>query len=118
MEPLITAAEAARYLRVQPWTVYAWARSGKVRSVRIGRMVRFRRSDLDGSGPGVASRCDKMTCRQDSEGSLVENSEENSVINSGGNTGRNSGENNGDSRHGREESSGNPSASPRDGGLS
>ena len=41
MEPLITAAEAARYLRVRPWTVYAWARSGRLNSVRIGRLVDF-----------------------------------------------------------------------------
>lgn len=44
---LLTAAEVADTLRVSRSTVARWARDGAIESVRVGRVVRFRRSDID-----------------------------------------------------------------------
>jgi excisionase family DNA binding protein len=48
-EPLLTAEEAARYLCISPLTLGKWHRSGRygLRSIKVGRLVRYRRSDLD-----------------------------------------------------------------------
>jgi excisionase family DNA binding protein len=45
-EGLATIAEACRYLRVSPSTVYAWLAAGRVGSVRLGRARRLRWRDL------------------------------------------------------------------------
>jgi PTS system nitrogen regulatory IIA component len=39
--------EVARYLRVKDSTVYTWAQAGKLPAFRLGRLWRFRRTDLD-----------------------------------------------------------------------
>ena len=46
-EPLLDAAAAAELLSVKPSWVYDAARSGSVPHIRIGRHVRFLRSDLE-----------------------------------------------------------------------
>lgn len=46
-EPLLDAAAAAALLSVKPSWVYDAARSGSVPHIRIGRHVRFLRSDLE-----------------------------------------------------------------------
>lgn len=46
-EPLMTAKEAAAYLKVHPVTLYVWHRDGKISAERAGRNLRFRKSDLD-----------------------------------------------------------------------
>jgi excisionase family DNA binding protein len=47
----LTAAEAAAYLRVDPRTVLAWARQGKVKAYALSgtarHVWRFRAEDLD-----------------------------------------------------------------------
>jgi excisionase family DNA binding protein len=45
-ERLLTVEELADWLRLKPSTVYAWAASGKLPSVRIGNRLRFQRSDV------------------------------------------------------------------------
>lgn len=45
--PLLTGPEAARYLRLGVTTLYAMLQAGKLKPVRFGRAVRFRRADLD-----------------------------------------------------------------------
>lgn len=46
-EPLLTPAEVARALRVDPKTVTRWAAAGKLPSLRtIGGHRRFRESDV------------------------------------------------------------------------
>jgi excisionase family DNA binding protein len=40
MEPLHDVNGAARILAVSPWTVRAYIRTGKLRAVRLGRLVR------------------------------------------------------------------------------
>jgi excisionase family DNA binding protein len=43
---ILTADEAADYLRLKPKTVYNMARQGTIPHIRFGRSVRFRRSVL------------------------------------------------------------------------
>lgn len=44
---MLLAAEVARWLRVTPSTVYAWAASGRLPSVKLNAAVRFIRADLE-----------------------------------------------------------------------
>ena len=43
---MLTAGEAARILRLSKDRVYRLAKAGEIPSVRVGRSVRFRESDL------------------------------------------------------------------------
>lgn len=43
---LLTPAEMARWLRIRPSTVYSWAATGKIPSVRLNGTVRFVRTDI------------------------------------------------------------------------
>jgi excisionase family DNA binding protein len=43
---LLTPAEMARWLRIRPSTVYAWAATRKIPSVRLNGTVRFVRTDI------------------------------------------------------------------------
>jgi len=45
-EPLLRPPEVARLLACSTKTVYAWAASGLLPSVRLGRLVRFRAGDV------------------------------------------------------------------------
>ena len=44
---LLTAAEAADYLRISEWTLRHWVSDKKVRFIKIGRAVRFKKTHLD-----------------------------------------------------------------------
>ena len=45
---LLDVAEAAATLGLKsPRTLYKWAYAGRIPSIRIGRLLRFRRSDLE-----------------------------------------------------------------------
>lgn len=48
-EPLLTPEEAAQYLNIAQRTLGKWHRSGTygLVSIKVGRLVRYRRSDLD-----------------------------------------------------------------------
>jgi len=46
-DPLCTPAEAAQYLRWTVSTVYTAASRRKIPSVKVGRSLRFRRTDLE-----------------------------------------------------------------------
>ena len=48
-DPLFTRAQAAEYIAVKPQTLAAWAVSGRydLPFLRVGRCVRYRKSDLD-----------------------------------------------------------------------
>ena len=39
--------EVARILDISRWTVYGWINQGRIRSVKIGRLVRIPESELD-----------------------------------------------------------------------
>jgi excisionase family DNA binding protein len=45
-EPLLRPEAVAELLACSPKTVYAWASSGLLPSVRLGRLVRFRPADV------------------------------------------------------------------------
>lgn len=47
MNDVLTVSEVAQYLRVNPQTVYRKAKVGQLPAVRIGRAIRFRRSELE-----------------------------------------------------------------------
>ena len=44
---LLTVAEVARWLRVDPRTIYRWVRVAQIPHVRLERGVRFKRTDVD-----------------------------------------------------------------------
>lgn len=46
-EPLLTAAKAAELLSVKPSWIYEAVREGRLPCVRVGKHVRFLRSDLE-----------------------------------------------------------------------
>lgn len=45
---LITAAEAARYLKQKTQTVWSHCRSGRLPHIRLSKAIRIRRGDLEG----------------------------------------------------------------------
>ncbi len=47
LNDVMTVSEVAEYLRVNPQTVYRKAKAGELPAVRIGRAIRFRRSELE-----------------------------------------------------------------------
>ena len=44
---VMKVSEVAEYLRVNPQTVYRKAKAGEMPVLRIGRAIRFRKSELD-----------------------------------------------------------------------
>lgn len=46
IEPLLVPKEVCEILRIQPATLYAWVRRGKLAYVKVGSLLRFRRSDI------------------------------------------------------------------------
>lgn len=54
-EPLLTVSEAAKLLRISPWTLYHHVQRGILPAVRIGRRVRFSRAALEAWLEGQAA---------------------------------------------------------------
>ena len=52
---VMTVSEVAQYLRVNPQTVYRKAKAGELPALRIGRAIRFRKSELDAWLDGLTS---------------------------------------------------------------
>ena len=46
-DPLWTVNDVAEYLRLEPETVRAMARMGKLPAIKVGRVWRFRKSTLE-----------------------------------------------------------------------
>jgi excisionase family DNA binding protein len=46
MEALLDVRDAAQLLAVSPWTIRAYIRKGKLRPIRIGRLVRIDELEL------------------------------------------------------------------------
>jgi len=44
---LLTAAEAAHYRRISEWTLRHWVFDKKIRFIKIGRAVRFKKTHLE-----------------------------------------------------------------------
>ena len=47
MDDLLTIGEAASLLRLKPSTIRAWILRRKLAYVKVGRLVRIRRSDVE-----------------------------------------------------------------------
>ena len=47
LNDVMTVSEVAVYLRVNPQTVYRKAKAGEMPALRIGRAIRFRKTELD-----------------------------------------------------------------------
>jgi excisionase family DNA binding protein len=47
LKELLTTREAAEYLAMHIGTVQAWARDGRIPTVRVGGRWKFRKADLD-----------------------------------------------------------------------
>jgi excisionase family DNA binding protein len=47
LEPLLTSAEAANILRVNPKVLERWAKAGEIPAFKVGKFWRYRSSDLD-----------------------------------------------------------------------
>ena len=46
-ERLLTIDEVADFLHINPMTVYAWVRDGKIPAFKIGKVWRFRKTEID-----------------------------------------------------------------------
>jgi excisionase family DNA binding protein len=46
-EPLLDSAEAAKLLRIHPKTLQRMARNGEITGIHIGKLWRFRASELE-----------------------------------------------------------------------
>jgi len=44
---LLTLDEVAEFLHVNPMTVYSWVRDGKIPAFKIGKVWRFRKTEID-----------------------------------------------------------------------
>jgi excisionase family DNA binding protein len=63
LEPVVDSEEAARFLNINPKTLQKMARNGDVPGYRIGKLWKFRISDLDGwLRSKVISNC--HSCRE------------------------------------------------------
>jgi len=63
LEPVVDSAEAARFLNINPKTLQKMARNREVPAYRIGKLWKFRSSDLDGwLRSKVISNC--HSCRE------------------------------------------------------
>jgi excisionase family DNA binding protein len=48
MERLLTVDQIAAYLQVKPSTIYQWTHEGYIPHVKLGNLVRFRVSTVEG----------------------------------------------------------------------
>jgi PTS system nitrogen regulatory IIA component len=66
---MMTVRDVARYLRVHEITIYRMVNSGRLPAVRVGRVWRFRRDDIDrwlttnGSGTAPRQRSPQRSAR-------------------------------------------------------
>lgn len=55
-EPLLDSDEAAQLLKIHPKTLQRMARRGEIPGVQIGKLWRFRRSELNAWMEGIIAR--------------------------------------------------------------
>ncbi len=46
-DELLTVTELARYLKVNPWSIYTWANSGEIPAVKMVGRWRFKKSAIN-----------------------------------------------------------------------
>ncbi len=47
MDDIMTIEDVAKYLKMQPQTIYTWAQTGKIPAAKIGKEWRFRKDIID-----------------------------------------------------------------------
>lgn len=47
MDEIMTLEDVAKYLKMQPQTIYTWAQTGKIPAAKIGKEWRFRKDIID-----------------------------------------------------------------------
>lgn len=47
MNELLTMKEVTEYLKVSRMAIYTWMKAGKLKGYKVGRSVRFKRSDIE-----------------------------------------------------------------------
>ena len=47
IEPLLTVDEIAKYLKVQPSTIYQWTHQGFIPHIKLGNLVRFKQGQVE-----------------------------------------------------------------------
>jgi excisionase family DNA binding protein len=57
-EPLLDSDEAAQLLKIHPKTLQRMARRGEIPGVQIGKLWRFRRSELNAWMEAISKRSD------------------------------------------------------------
>jgi excisionase family DNA binding protein len=63
MEPLLTADEAARILRIHPKVLERKAKAGTIPGIKVGKFWRFRTTDLE-SWIGSQVESQRQPCRK------------------------------------------------------
>lgn len=48
MDEILTLMEAANYCKKSRVTIWRWCQSGRLKAIRVGRVYRVRKSELDG----------------------------------------------------------------------
>ncbi len=46
MEKLLSVQDVANLLNIKPMTIYLWAEQGRLKSVKFGRLLRFKEADI------------------------------------------------------------------------
>jgi excisionase family DNA binding protein len=67
MEALHDVNDAAKLLAVSPWTIRAYIRKGKLRPVRLGRLVRLDEEELSKFIARAKSRGDIATTNREED---------------------------------------------------
>jgi excisionase family DNA binding protein len=67
-EPLLDSDEAAQLLKIHPKTLQRLARQGEIPGVQIGKLWRFRRSELNAWMEGLSLSKRSYPCRLKLEG--------------------------------------------------
>jgi len=68
MNSLLDVKEAARAWAVSPWTIRAYIRDGKLRAIRIGRLVRLEASELERFVNENARKIEPLTLKKEENG--------------------------------------------------
>lgn len=58
---LLTDVEACEYLRIRQRQLYTWRLQGFIPFIRIGRAIRYRKSDLDAALDALTVRASRQT---------------------------------------------------------
>ncbi len=61
---LFTDVEACEYLRIRQRQLFTWRQQGFIPFIRIGRAIRYRKSDLDAALDALTVRASRQTAER------------------------------------------------------